>query len=36
MEGAAEGIIVYDPALRYQLWNPFMERLIVSKPLQCR
>src|ERR1700721_711885 len=27
MEGAAEGIIVYDPELRYQLWNPFMERL---------
>jgi PAS domain S-box-containing protein len=27
MEGAAEGIIVYDPELRYQLWNPYMERL---------
>jgi formate hydrogenlyase transcriptional activator len=27
MEGAAEGIIVYDAELRYQLWNPFMERL---------
>jgi PAS domain S-box-containing protein len=27
MDGAAEGIIVYDPELRYQLWNPFMERL---------
>jgi formate hydrogenlyase transcriptional activator len=27
MEGAAEGIIVYDPELRYQLWNPFMARL---------
>ena len=27
MEGAAEGIIVYDSELRYQLWNPFMERL---------
>jgi formate hydrogenlyase transcriptional activator len=27
MEGAEEGIIVYDPGLRYQLWNPFMERL---------
>ena len=27
MEGAEEGIIVYDPELRYQLWNPFMERL---------
>jgi PAS domain S-box-containing protein len=27
MESAAEGIIVYDPELRYQLWNPFMERL---------
>ena len=27
IESAAEGIIVYDPELRYQLWNPFMERL---------
>src|SRR5271167_2526691 len=27
MEGAAEGIIVYDPELRYQLWNPYMEQL---------
>jgi len=27
MEGAEEGIIVYDSELRYQLWNPFMERL---------
>jgi PAS domain S-box-containing protein len=27
MDGAAEGIIVYDPELRYQLWNPYMERL---------
>jgi formate hydrogenlyase transcriptional activator len=27
MEGAAEGIIVYDPELRYQVWNPYMERL---------
>ena len=26
-EGAAEGIIVYDSELRYQLFNPFMERL---------
>jgi formate hydrogenlyase transcriptional activator len=26
-EGAAEGIIVYDCELRYQLFNPFMERL---------
>ena len=25
--GAAEGIIVYDSELRYQLFNPFMERL---------
>ena len=27
IEGAAEGIIVYDAELRYQLFNPFMERL---------
>ena len=27
IEGAAEGIIVYDSELRYQLFNPFMERL---------
>lgn len=27
MEGAEEGIIVYDSELRYQWWNPFMERL---------
>lgn len=27
IEGAAEGIIVYDTELRYQLFNPFMERL---------
>src|SRR5919198_2345569 len=24
---AAEGIIVYDRELRYQVWNPFMEQL---------
>jgi len=27
IEGAAEGIIVYDAELRYQLFNPFMQRL---------
>jgi PAS domain S-box-containing protein len=27
IEGAAEGIIVYDSELRYQLFNPYMERL---------
>jgi PAS domain S-box-containing protein len=27
IEGAAEGIIVYDSELRYQIFNPFMERL---------
>jgi len=27
IEGAAEGIIVYDAELRYELFNPFMERL---------
>ncbi len=27
IEGAAEGIIVYDTELRYVVWNPFMERL---------
>jgi formate hydrogenlyase transcriptional activator len=27
IRGAAEGIIVYDRELRYQLFNPFMERL---------
>jgi PAS domain S-box-containing protein len=27
IEGAAEGIIVYDADLRYELFNPFMERL---------
>jgi len=27
IEGAAEGIIRYDSELRYQLFNPFMERL---------
>jgi PAS domain S-box-containing protein len=27
IQGAAEGIILYDRALRYQLFNPFMERL---------
>ncbi len=27
IEGAAEGIIVYDSELRYQLFNPFIERL---------
>ncbi len=27
IEGAAEGIIVYDSELRYRLFNPFMERL---------
>ncbi len=27
IEGAAEGIMVYDAELRYQLFNPFMERL---------
>jgi PAS domain S-box-containing protein len=33
IEGAAEGIIVYDSDLRYQLFNPFMERL-TGKPAQ--
>jgi PAS domain S-box-containing protein len=27
IDGAAEGIILYDRELRYQLFNPFMERL---------
>jgi len=27
IECAAEGIIVYDPELRYRVWNPFMEQL---------
>ena len=27
IEGAAEGIIVYDTELRYQVFNPFMQRL---------
>ena len=27
IQGAAEGIIVYDSELRYELFNPFMERL---------
>jgi formate hydrogenlyase transcriptional activator len=27
IEGAAEGIIVYDSELRYQFFNPYMERL---------
>jgi formate hydrogenlyase transcriptional activator len=27
IDGAAEGIILYDTELRYQLFNPFMERL---------
>src|SRR5258705_5562044 len=27
IQGAAEGIIVYDSELRYQVFNPFMERL---------
>jgi formate hydrogenlyase transcriptional activator len=27
IDGAAEGIIVYDTALRYQVFNPFMERM---------
>ena len=27
LDCAQEGIIVYDRELRYQLWNPFMERL---------
>lgn len=27
IEGAAEGIVLYDSELRYQLFNPFMERL---------
>jgi formate hydrogenlyase transcriptional activator len=27
IDGAAEGIILYDRQLRYQLFNPFMERL---------
>src|SRR5208282_5692089 len=27
IEGAAEGIIVYDSELRYRVFNPFMERL---------
>ena len=27
IEGAAEGIILYDAELRYRLFNPFMERL---------
>ncbi|PYX06698.1 MAG: hypothetical protein DMG85_12755 [Acidobacteria bacterium] len=31
IQGAAEGIIVYDSELRYQLFNPFMERL-TGKP----
>ena len=28
--GAAQGIILYDTELRYQLFNPFMERLTGS------
>ena len=31
IEGAAEGIIRYDSELRYQLFNPFMERLTGMK-----
>ncbi len=31
IEGAAEGIIVYDSELRYVLFNPFMERLTGKK-----
>jgi two-component system cell cycle sensor histidine kinase/response regulator CckA len=27
IEGAGEGIVVYDRELRYLVWNPFMERL---------
>lgn len=27
IEGAQEGVVVYDKKMRYQLWNPFMERL---------
>ena len=27
IQGALEGIIVYDRELRYQVWNPFMEQL---------
>ncbi len=27
VQGAAEGIVVYDRDLRYRVWNPFMERL---------
>ena len=33
IKGAAEGIIVYDSELRYQLFNPYMERL-TGKPSQ--
>jgi PAS domain S-box-containing protein len=33
IEGAAEGIIVYDSELRYKVFNPFMERL-TGKRLQ--
>ena len=34
IEGAAEGIIRYDSELRYQLFNPFMERLTGMKSEQ--
>ncbi|MBV9180555.1 MAG: sigma 54-interacting transcriptional regulator [Acidobacteria bacterium] len=34
IEGAAEGIIRYDSELRYQLFNPFMERLTGMKANQ--
>jgi formate hydrogenlyase transcriptional activator len=34
IEGAAEGIIVYDSELRYQLFNPFMERLTGKRSLE--
>lgn len=27
VQGAAEGVVVYDRDLRYVVWNPFMERL---------